>query len=686
MCWAWLCFGLTGAARLQAQDVIAPRISTDGTVEVIVQKGDTTFYGGSFTNAGYYSFGLGLLEGTAEIPVQAFPMPNSEVRAAIPDGQGGWYIGGTFTQVDGQPLRYLAHVLPNRQLDLSFDLGLNGAVNALTLEGNFLYVGGEFTQLGGQSVSYLGRIDRTTGSLDGSWLPQPDRRVFSLHLNPGQTLYVGGDFDQIGGERQESLAELRLSDAAVLPGLSVNGSVHDIVVKGNEQFIGGSFSAGGHLAKGMAAFSSGSNAFPDRTTPHFNGRVNTIVEDGQGGWYVGGSFTQIDGQSHANLVHMLSDYSIDPAFSPSPNGMVNALLRNGPFLYVGGNFSQIAGQSQPYLARLDLQANGAFSNWTPQLDQLVHTLERHRQPNFIHVGGNFRTVNGQRQRYLALVSETDGSHLPGLSMNGAVHAIAQAPAVGSNGLTYLGGSFTAGGYYAPYCALIEAPDQPPAVSFPTFNGRVEVMVEDGNGGWFAGGSFTMVNGQTIRNLVHVLSDYSIDPGFNPDPNGIVYDLLRLNDELFVAGTFTQIGGQSMGRVGGIDGTTGQALSSWVNSGLATGANGTVNCLATEGTVLYLGGSFTQVNGQPRDRLASINLANGGVLGFNPGANGTVNAFELNGSDLYVGGAFSQVGGQARAYLARLDHGGQVQLGFDARGSATSAPGRPRSRGRAAATT
>ena len=36
---------------------------------------------------------------------------------------------------------------------------------------------------------------------------------------------------------------------------------------------------------------------PDFEFPRFNGVVRAIVPDGQGGWYVGGAFNQINGQS-----------------------------------------------------------------------------------------------------------------------------------------------------------------------------------------------------------------------------------------------------------------------------------------------------------------------------------------------------------------------------------------------------
>ena len=64
------------------------------------------------------------------------------VQAAIADGAGGWYIGGTFTSVGGVGRPGLAHLLADGTLDTAFVSPPLGQVRSLALDGGRLYVGG----------------------------------------------------------------------------------------------------------------------------------------------------------------------------------------------------------------------------------------------------------------------------------------------------------------------------------------------------------------------------------------------------------------------------------------------------------------------------------------------------------------------------------------------------------------
>ena len=44
------------------------------------------------------------------VPNLAFAKPNGSVSTVVPDGSGGWYIGGSFTQVGGQTRNYIARI------------------------------------------------------------------------------------------------------------------------------------------------------------------------------------------------------------------------------------------------------------------------------------------------------------------------------------------------------------------------------------------------------------------------------------------------------------------------------------------------------------------------------------------------------------------------------------------------
>ena len=83
--------------------------------------------------------------------------------------------------------------------------------------------------------------------------------------------------------------------------------------------------------------------------------------------------------------------------------------------------------------------------------------------------------------------------------------------------------------------------------------------------------------------------------------------------------------------------------------------GFVNALASSGSTLYVGGSFTDAGVVGRQRLAAFDLTSGALLPWNPGANDLVLALAAAGSTVYAGGDFTTVNGSlARHGLAAFD--------------------------------
>ena len=74
---------------------------TDGPVNTVACTGAATYIGGSFSYVGPHT-GCGVtIDAAAGTVKPGFPKVNRAVQAAVPDGSGGWYIGGQFTRVGG---------------------------------------------------------------------------------------------------------------------------------------------------------------------------------------------------------------------------------------------------------------------------------------------------------------------------------------------------------------------------------------------------------------------------------------------------------------------------------------------------------------------------------------------------------------------------------------------------------
>ena len=100
-------------------------------------------------------------------------------------------------------------------------------------------------------------------------------------------------------------------------------------------------------------------------------------------------------------------------------------------------------------------------------------------------------------------------------------------------------------------------------------------------------------------------------------------------------------------------------------------NGAAYKSAQANGTLYVGGSFTSVtatNGATftRNHILSFNASTGAVSSFAPNVNGAVWAIVPSGSSLYIGGTFTSVNGIARRGLAKIDATtGAVDQSFNA---------------------
>jgi len=156
--------GLGAPADSVRREILHDLWVTNGTVNAIARSGNRLYVGGTFSRVGPAAIMGGGSVGLDPRTALSIGLPAvfGNVRAVAPDGAGGWYIGGEFDAVGGEPRANLAHILSNRTLS-SWNPGANGTVWALAIQGSIVYAGGEFTSAGGQGRSNLAAIDAVTG-------------------------------------------------------------------------------------------------------------------------------------------------------------------------------------------------------------------------------------------------------------------------------------------------------------------------------------------------------------------------------------------------------------------------------------------------------------------------------------------------------------------------------------------
>jgi outer membrane protein assembly factor BamB len=121
---------------------------------------------------------IALLDGTSGSEI-AHMSANGAVVAAVADGGNGWFVGGSFTRLEGLPRVALAHVLPNGVVDPAWHTSVGSAsgrpvaVNALARAGSRLFLAGRFGRVGGLQRPGLAAIDARTGAVLRRWSPRP---------------------------------------------------------------------------------------------------------------------------------------------------------------------------------------------------------------------------------------------------------------------------------------------------------------------------------------------------------------------------------------------------------------------------------------------------------------------------------------------------------------------------------
>src|SRR6266487_3248657 len=243
--WRLVLLALGSAAILAAPGVFAQTVDpnlwgTNGTVTAIARTGNTVYIGGAFTWVGPITGGGVALSAESGAPLPSFQKVAGLVNAAVPDGEGGWFIGGFFKAVGGLPRSNLAHIRADGGVT-SWDPHPDAVVYTIALAGKTVYAGGQFTTIGGVRRPYLAALDGATGAAT-TWSPAPNAAVGTMAFR-GSSLFIGGWFSSIAGETRNCIAELDVSTGrATAWNPSANGGVWALAIRGHTIYAAGGFS------------------------------------------------------------------------------------------------------------------------------------------------------------------------------------------------------------------------------------------------------------------------------------------------------------------------------------------------------------------------------------------------------------------------------------------------------------
>jgi hypothetical protein len=144
------------------------------------------------------------------------------------------------------------------------------------------------------------------------------------------------------------------------------------------------------------------------------------------------------------------------------------------------------------------------------------------------------------------------------------------------------------------------------------------------------------------------------------PDAAVRAITVSRTRVYIAGDFTHLRNQATGtsvrraHVAAFSRSTGALIS-----GFHPTANGSVNALALLGRNLVLGGSFTALNGQARNRLGAVAQRSGALSPWTADVDGPVLALLAMDGRVYVGGDFQHADGFPRSHLFALDGYGDL---------------------------
>ncbi len=517
--------------------------------------------------------------------------------------------------------------------------GMNGNIQTILIVDDNIYFGGSFTTAGDISAKSIVKWSPTPGG--GVWAALGSGLGGGVNAIAmiGTDLYAGGSFQTLGdGRAANRIAKWDGSEWSPLgnsgtTGNGLSSSVRTMAVFKGELYVGGDFAFANYSA--------------DTPSPKIT--VNRIAK-----W---------DGTNWSGLrVGSTQYYGIEGI-------AVYALKASNTDLYVAGNFTKLADYSTVVnrIAKWDgtnwsaLVGNGGIIGVSGSIMALAI------DDTNLYVGGSFLAL-GDGTTSAKNIAKWDGTNWSALGDGiGTGDNVVYALVINGTNL-YVGGKFSTLGDGATSAKNIAKWDGTNWSALSDGVGAetadyVNALVVSG-GVLYVGGRFNLLgDGSTVaKNIVKWVNDNSwqqFNETGNLGTNNLVYSIAVIADDIYIAGSFSQIGDDmAVNRIARWN----TVSKAWYRLGDVTnnGVNSTVKVLKEVNGNLYVGGSFTIVNyggsvsavgNKTAHYIAKWSPSENkwyclqGLMQGSPirkeGLSASVNSFTIMDGELFVGGSFSK---------------------------------------------
>lgn len=528
---------------------------------------------------------------------------DGEIKTITPDGNGGYYLGGNFREVNGNPRTNICHIDAQRNLT-SFNPNIQGTVNELFFDNGKLIIRGNYWRINNLDLQNFAVYYTASGEFTSSFINDSE---INLSISEGERfrLYNGRLYYISKVNNQSKLCRFQIYSA--FPSVEQlnfvgNSSVSEMLFRNDTAFIFGNFvQIGSALRNRTAAINLNSfSVLP--WYPNANGTVSTAALDGNK-LFLGGSFTSIGGRPCDGIAVIDVATALANEWNPSfdnineidnrrSGGIINKLFTDNGKLYVGGIFTNIGTEYRSYFARFNTN-DLSLDNWFSVADGSVKIIEK--MGNNLFTAGDFNKIGGKlRTNFACLNLET--------------------------------------GVVQPIVAEL--------------NNVANDILNVDNDQIFICGQFTSVNGISRNKVAKINLDNGQLGSFNPSVNFPSWPVDRIE-----SGTYLYVFYDRGITV--LDKNSGTAIGWRINP------SGYIFAAKELNGKLYVGGSFSGIDNQPVSHLAALDVNSRQTLNWNVQPNDQVNDIEVYNGKLLVAGEFFNIGLRPRNYFAELDPNSEI---------------------------